>query len=336
MTNKSLLSWTNVAGPWILAYICASLCLPSSPAFAQTQTGKVILCEPTRSVNLIAPFVAQKEGIFKTEGLDVDVVQALSSVCIAGLASKTIDYTTTLGGDVMSAGMRGLPIRGVMAMHNGSDYGFLARQEIKDFNNLRGKAVGVSRVGSGADLAARFILEKNGLAAGKDVQISPLGSMEARVGALENGLIAAAIISMPAAFELEKKGYRPLVWGPDMAGLPFLNGITTMADKIKNRPDEVKKFIRSILKANKFIHEQREKTISFIMQWMRINPELARKSYEVALPGFTLTGEPRENVMKLILEQAKKDSGVTGEVPISVGADFSLLKEVQRDLGVSR
>ncbi len=334
MAKKSLLSRLSLDGVGTLACICALLYLPVFPAVAQSR--KIILCEPTRSVNLIAPFVAQKEGIFRAEGLDVDVVQALSSVCIAGLTSKSIDYTTTFGGDVLSAAMRGLPIRGVMAMHNGSDYGFLARQEIKGFKNLRGKAIGVSRVGSGADLAARFILEKNGLIAGKDVQISPLGSMEARVGALQNGLIAGAIISMPAAFELENKGYKALVWGPEVAGLPFLNGITTTVEKIENQPDEVRKMIRSILKANKFIHEQPEKTISSLVQWMRISPELAKKSSEVALPGFTLTGEPWENVLKLILEQAKKDSGITGDVPISVGADFSLLKEVQRELGITR
>src|ERR1700730_16993481 len=81
------------------------------------QTKKIILCEPTRSVNLIAPLIAQKRAIFQKEGLDVDVVQALSSICIAGLVSKSIDYTTTFGSDVMSASLKGLPIRGLMAMH---------------------------------------------------------------------------------------------------------------------------------------------------------------------------------------------------------------------------
>src|SRR5713226_9015825 len=81
-----------------IAFFCTFSIWPVS---AQSQ--KIIFCEPTRSVNLISPLVAQKRGIFKKEGLDVDVVQALSSICIAGLVSKSIDYTTTFGGDVMSA-----------------------------------------------------------------------------------------------------------------------------------------------------------------------------------------------------------------------------------------
>ena len=84
----------------------------------------------------IKDLIAQKRAIFQKEGLDVDVVQALSSICIAGLVSKSIDYTTTFGSDVMSASLKGLPVRGLMAMHTGSDYGFLARKDIADFKGF--------------------------------------------------------------------------------------------------------------------------------------------------------------------------------------------------------
>jgi ABC-type nitrate/sulfonate/bicarbonate transport system substrate-binding protein len=219
----------------ILFGVTFSFVLFIAPASAQTK--KIILCEPTRSVNLIAPLIAQKRAIFQKEGLDVDVVQALSSICIAGLVSKSIDYTTTFGSDVMSASLKGLPVRGLMAMHTGSDYGFLARKDIADFKDLSGKTVGVSRVGSGADTVARFLLERHGLTPGSTVKISPLGSMEARVTALQQGLIAAAIISMPGTFDVERKGARALVWGTDVPDLPFLNGLTTTVEKIETRPD---------------------------------------------------------------------------------------------------
>lgn len=303
-----------------------------APVSAQTK--KIILCEPARTVNLIAPLVAQKEGIFKNEGLEVDVVQALSSVCIAGLVSKSIDYTTTFGTDVMSASLKGLPVRGVMAMHTGSDYGFLARKDIADFKDLAGKTVGVSRIGSGADTVARFLLERHGLTPGSTVKISPLGSMEARVTALQQGLIDAAIISMPEAFDLERKGARALVWGPSVPDLPFLNGLTTTVEKIETRPDEVRAMIRSILKANKFVHENKAKTVELLKGWMKISQDLAERSYDVTLPGFTLTGEPRLSVLKILLDEAKKGSGVKQDVPLSRVFETSALKAAQKDLRI--
>jgi ABC-type nitrate/sulfonate/bicarbonate transport system substrate-binding protein len=156
------------------------------------------------------------------------------------------------------------------------------------------------------------------------------------VAGLEQALVAAAIISMPFTFELENKGYSALVWGPEVTDLPFFNGITTSTDKIKNRPDEVKKIIRAILRANKFIHDEREQSISLMMQWARVNQDLARKSYEVTLPGFSLTGEPRMNAVKILLEQAKKDVGITQEVPFSSVSDLSLLRAAQKELNISK
>jgi ABC-type nitrate/sulfonate/bicarbonate transport system substrate-binding protein len=313
-------------------FIALTFCFLIFIAPVSAQTKKIILCEPARTVNLIAPLVAQKEGIFQKEGLEVDVVQALSSVCIAGLVSKSIDYTTTFGSDVMSASLKGLPVRGVMAMHTGSDYGFLARKDIADFKDLAGKTVGVSRVGSGADTVARFLLERHGLTPGSTVKISPLGSMEARVTALQQGLIDAAIISMPEAFDLERKGARALAWGPNVPDLPFLNGLTTTVAKIETRPDEVRAMIRSILKANKFIHENKEKTVELLKEWMKISQDLAEKSYDVTLPGFTLTGEPRLSVLKILLDEAKKNSGVKQDVPLSKVFEASALKAAQKDL----
>lgn len=317
----------------VLAGLALCGALSARPAAAQSP--KIIFCEPTRSVNLISPLVAQKKGIFKKEGLDVDVVQALSSICIAGLASKSMDYTTTFGVDVMSASMKGLPVRGVMAMHSGSDYGFLAQKDITDFKDLSGKTIGVSRFGSGADIVARFLLERHGLTPGTAVKISPLGSMEARVTALLQGLIAAAIISMPPAFDVERKGAKVLAWGPEIPDLPFFNGLTTTVEKIQTRPGEVQAMIRSILRANKFIRENKEESVALLRDWMKISQELAEKSYNVTLPGFSVNGEPRPSVLKILLDQTKKDTGAKEDIPIAKVFDYSPLRAAQKDLGIN-
>ena len=200
MRNKGLLCGNRVICLLILGCLTTVMFTCTSTGLAQTRTS---VCLSSHAVNLLAPFVAQQKGIFKAEGLEVDIIQALSTVCLAGVASNTIDYATSWE---MVAPLRGLPVRGVMVMHNGSDYGLMARKEVKGFSDLKGKSVGVSRFGSGADIVARFILEKQGLVPEKDVKMAPLGSMEARVTSLEQGLVAAAIVSMPFTFELENKG----------------------------------------------------------------------------------------------------------------------------------
>ena len=139
---------------------------------------------------------------------------------------------------------------------------------------------------------------------------------------------------MPGAFDVERKGARALVWGPDVPDLPFLNGLTTTVEKIDTRPDEVRRMIRSILKANKFIHENKEQTVALLKEWMKISQDLAEKSYDVTLPGFSITGEPRLSVLKILLDQAKKDSGIKEDIPFSKVFEASALKAAQKDLGI--
>ena len=81
MKNKGLLCANGNIGFLMLACLGAIICTPISTALAQPRTS---MCITTHSVNLLAPFVAQKKGIFKAEGLEVDIVQALSTVCLTG------------------------------------------------------------------------------------------------------------------------------------------------------------------------------------------------------------------------------------------------------------
>jgi len=222
-----------------------------------------------------------------------------------------------------------------MGTHDGPDHGLVVRGDIENFKDLRGKAVAVSRAGGGADVVARLILEKHGMVPDKDVKISPLGSDESRVAALEQGLVAGASVNMIHALTLEKRGYRVLGWAFDEVDFPF-NCICTTVEKIKDRPDEVKKVLRAFLKSVKFIREEREQTISLMVEWSGMNKELAEKSYEMIARNFNATGEPKPEGIRTVLQQAKKEMRLTEDVAVSRVADFSLLKAVHKELGITR
>jgi NitT/TauT family transport system substrate-binding protein len=312
-------------------YIVSSFFL-AAPSHAQSK--KTYFCQVTRSVNLITPFVGQKKGFFKQEGLDVELIQALGNICIAGLISNSIDYTNTFGSVVRGA-IKGLPLRVVMGTHDGADHALVVRPGIENFKDLRGKAVAVSRAGGGADVIARLILEKHGLAPDKDVKISPIGSMEGRIASLEQGLVAAASVSMISAFPLQKKGFRVLAWAFDELEFPF-NCVCTTLEKIRKQPEEIKKVIRGFFRSVDFMQKEREQTISLMMEWSRIDKETAEKAYEITVRGFSKTGEPKPEAMRVVLEQAKKEMQLAGEIPISRVADFSLLRAVRQELGMVR
>jgi NitT/TauT family transport system substrate-binding protein len=318
--------WITITGLTFLLFVVLS------PKFSFAQIKKIYFCQVGRSANLMAPFVAKKKGFFQQEGLDVEIIQALGNICIAGMIPKNIDYTHVFGSVVRGA-IKGLPVRVVMGTHDGPDHGLVVASEVKNIKELRGKAIAVSRAGGGADVVARLMMEKHGLLPDRDVKIAPLGSDEARIAALEQGLVAGASVNMIHALTLEAKGYRVLAWAQDEVEFPF-NCICTTVDKIRDQADQVKKVIRAFLRAVRFIREEREQTILLTVEWTGISKSMAEKSYDLVSRSFSATGEPTAKAMSVVLEQAKKEMQLNVDIPAARVADFSLLKAVHKELGI--
>lgn len=321
----------HIAVPSLIVFFVVLFLLPE---FSFAQSKKIYFCQVGRSANLIAPFVAKKKGFFQQEGLDVELIQALGNICIVGLIPKNIDYTHVLGSVVRGA-VKGLPVRVVMGTHDGPDHGLVVGTEIKTFKDLRGKAIAVSRAGGGADVVARLMLEKNGLLPDRDVKIAPLGSDEARIAALEQGLVTGASVNMIHALTLEAKGYKVLAWALDEVEFPF-NCICTTVDKVRDQPDQVKKVIKAFLRAVRFMREEREQTIPLVLEWTGISKEMAEKSYDLIVRNFSVTGEPTAKGMSVVLEQVKKEMQLGADIPVARVADFSLLKAAHKELGIAR
>ena len=104
--------------------------------------------------------------------------------------------------------------------------------------------------------------------------------------------------------------------------------------KIKQRPDEIKRVIKAGIEANRYIRSNREGTVQFLMDWMRIDKDVAAATYEAFLPALNEDGNCPEDGMRLVIEEAKKAAKVSREVSMKDVADLSILREAQRELGI--
>ena len=105
-----------------------------------------------------------------------------------------------------------------------------------------------------------------------------------------------------------------------------------MRQKIKEKPDEIKRVIRAGIKANRYIRSDREGTIQFLMDWQKINRELASAIYESSARIFNDDGSLPDAGLRLIVDEAKKAAKIEREIALSEIADLSILKEAQREL----
>src|SRR5262249_1813955 len=120
---------------------------------------------------------------------------------------------------------------------------------------FRGKRLGITRVGSSTDFAARQWVRSIGLRPAHHVPPRPMGGQPEILAGLQNGAIDGGILSPPGDVRARQVGLR------EMANLvtldvPFYQSSVLVTRRaIDERPDVVRRFVRAIVEANAIIHQ---------------------------------------------------------------------------------
>ena len=293
---------------------------------------KIRISVSSLDVAFLTSGVAYKRGFFKEEGLDVELIRMNANVSITALATGDIDYTMIFG-SVVRAAVRGLPMKVVASFMDSSTHALIARPEYKSIKELRGKTLGVSSFGATADVAARMMFQKSGIDPEKEIKIIALGSDRARFTALKEGIVDVAVISPPADVEGKKMGFNVVARAYEMFSFPFV-GLGANNKKIKERPDEVKRAIKALIKANRYITANRDGAIQTLAEWSRSDRENAAASYDGTVKVFNGDGSIPDSGLKLVIDQSRQALKVDRPVGPEEVADLGPLREAQKELGI--
>jgi len=128
-------------------------------------------------------------------------------------------------------------------------------------------------------------------------------------------------------------GFNILARAYEIFSFPFA-GLGTSVRKIKEKPDQVKRVIKALIKANRFIRQNREEAIRALVEWAKVEPAVAATAYDSAIKVFSPDGSIPLDGLRLVIEQAKREAGITRDIPFSEVADLTFVREAQRELGL--
>ena len=103
----------------------------------------------------------------------------------------------------------------------------------------------------------------------------------------------------------------------------------------RSKPDEIKRVIRAGIKANRYIRGNRDGTIQFLIEWLKINREVATATYDSVVKVYDEDINKCEKGLRIVIEETRKNLKVDREVPLGDVADLSILREAQRELGMT-
>jgi ABC-type nitrate/sulfonate/bicarbonate transport system substrate-binding protein len=292
---------------------------------------KVRLSISSVDVSFLTSGVGVKRGFFRDEGLDVELIRMNANISVTALSTGDIDYTMIFASVVRGA-LRGLPMKVVASFMDSSTHMLIARPEYKSIRDLKGKTLGVSTYGATSDVAARMMMKHGGVDPERELKIVPLGAERARFGALREGIVDVAVLSPPADSEANRHGFNVLSRFYEIFKMPF-TGLGTHVKKLKEKPDEVKRMLRAMIRTNRFIRQNRDGTVQAMMEWMKIDRESATATYDSTWRVFSEDGSIPEAGLKLVIDQGREAMKIERAVGNAEVADLSLLREVHKELG---
>jgi NitT/TauT family transport system substrate-binding protein len=277
--------------------------------------------------------LAQKRGFLKEEGFEAEIIRISAAAGRAALSSGEVDYSTGIGGTAIGGALTGLPIRVVACYVPAPVLALVARPEFKSVPALKGKTIGILIAGGVAHFAARAIVKHFGLDPEKDLKYVAVGPPDARFAALSQGLVDAAVLGPPLDFAAKKQGHNILARADEVLIFPE-TGLVAAVKKIQEKPDEIKRVIRAGIKANRYIRGNREGTIQFLMDWLKLNREIAAATYDGVVNVYNEDINVCEQGLRLVIEETKKTVKVSREIPFNEIADLSISRVAQRELGI--
>ena len=301
---------------------------------SRAEDGQITLGLTTRNGSTSLPFViAEEKGFFKSEGLNAIVVIMQNQVVVNGVVTRNVDYGGTFS-NFVGAALSGLPVRIVMSAMDGSDHYLVTASNIKKVEDLKGKTFGISSFGGTPHSEAIMILRKYGMNPEKDVTFLQIGGSSSRYTALESGSIQAAMLVPPFNNFAKKRGFNQLMSFNDIMSIP-LGGLSVHTQKIKEKPDEIIRMIKAVLKATDYIRNRKSEILSFIeAKWGIKEGDVRESIYRDMVALFSRDGiasdETMKNVIQLVRETRKsKDDKTLADI-----VDWSFAKKAQAELKV--
>ena len=284
------------------------------------------------NITYLSAAVAAKKGFFRAEGFDPEIIVVRSNISISALASGAVDFTMVFSA-VVRAAMRGAPVKVVATFIDSPTYVMLGRPGIKDVGDLKGGRVAIGSYGSSGHLVAQLITKHFGVDPETEIKIVSLGTDGARLAALKEGVVDAALVAPPSDSEGKRMGFNVLISANEIIKFPYM-GLGTSVKKIAERPDEVKRVLKALIRANQFMISNRAEAVQILTDWARTDNQSAAAAYDATVKGFSSTGTIPEAGLRLVIDQAKKDAKISRDVGLSEVSDVKILREAQKELGI--
>ena len=223
--------------------------------------------------------IAQEKGFFEKYGLKAEIIRINSEpTTYQALISGDIDATSGAPTGLVQSNLQGVPVVSLGSWDNLVSYTMATKEKIDDLSQLKGKKIGINRLGGKSSLILRVMLEAAGLNTAKDVTLLQLGGSQERLAALMRGGIDAAPVDFAFEPKMKQLGFH-LVTG---SKTPFMNApMVVKASSVQANRGKWVRFVRAYLEATHYVVANRESSLELLRRGLGLEEkETLEHTYE--------------------------------------------------------
>jgi len=282
-----------------------------------------------------AVWVAEDKGLFRKNGLEVEVIVTGQggTAGISALLANDIQMVNSAGDVLVAAALRGGDTVMVASVVNKGLQRLVSKPEIKTPADLKGKRVGVTRIGAVSHSVLLMMLQRWKMNV-NDVQVLQLGSSPNMLASLDKGGVDAAVLTIPSMFVAEDRGYPVLLDMADTDIYYLHTMVATTRQYIKANRDKVLRFLRGYVEGIAFVKHNKKESLDVVRKKLRLGPEQERNlersldlliaKYYESVPYSSLRG------VETVLGFVEKDNPKAKGADPKSFVDDSLLREIEQ------
>jgi ABC-type nitrate/sulfonate/bicarbonate transport system substrate-binding protein len=269
----------------------ALLAAISAPASAETlRVGKA----GAEAFSFVPADIGQQTGIFKKHGLDLTISAFGGDAKLQqAMAADGIDIGLG-GGPGLAFVVKGAPVKGVAAMADQPlIFALVVRNDgsVKSADDLKGRKVGVSGVGSVTNWIITEISQKQGWGV-EGIPRVGLGNDANRIAALKTKSIDAAIVNIAVATKYVQTGEgKALLTFDDLVKDFHIHVIFATDKAMAEKPQAVRGFLAGWFETVAFMRKNKAKSVEIAKQVMRTDDATTVAIYDAVMPMFNEEGQ---------------------------------------------
>jgi ABC-type nitrate/sulfonate/bicarbonate transport system substrate-binding protein len=295
---------------------------------------KLVGLQSAPSIAMAVPWFAEEARLYPKYDLDFQLVYIASSGIVTAAMSGGNGSVAIVGGEG--------PIRAYLAgntdfvfigsVKNVLTHSIMGKPDIKRPEDLKGKRIGVGRIGGNSHYFAQYGMRQKGLDPLKDANLIQTGGAPETFLALATGAVDAASLTTPQDTRAAFQGFNYVIDGREIKPAYVATGFVTLRSVITKRPKVISQFMHMMAESYKIMVTDRDLAFRLMARKIGLTD---RRVFDAAYTAELKVLEPRLDIkpiaIQATLDEIAKTDPRAKQVTAQQLIDRRFLEEMEKD-----